>query len=643
MFIKPSALNLLNRFISGFSELQQQENDAKRNLLGKILTAAKELTTSTSLTDFMKKLHQQSNEVSAAYYETPPYIREKWASQFIQYQQADQELRDSLDYFKKMMKNPDEYNVLLVGAQFANITFDIGRPYITEEELGSYDYWKSQGLSLDEMKYLAWRLKAPMSDEAFVDLWYGYYEHDAMQKGLHGQANFRTKGSSGGGFVSPPKSIPQSGETTPSKGKRFFRKFSENSQKMGTVSGEGSNWGNKKKNKTGESASESGKVADNETGSGSPPKPAKNASESESTNTSRTPSSKTSETETTTTPKNSTTSKKKPNENESESPPKPAKNSSETEKNNTSRTPSSKTSESDTTKPSTNHTASKNKPNENESESPPKPAKNASESESTNTSRTPSSKTSESDTTTAPKNSTTSKNKNNQDEAPNEVNSWKPKASKNKDEGKPKDDSKPPESSQSDKPMENSNTNKPKEGSEGTEGTGEVKYKEGYYFEHLTGKVEKVTEWKGVSGGHNYEEFRKFFGANEKYSLQEVKKVEHSDIPGIYDLEYRMMVEIKDYTGKGTGKFRYIPKEDKPPYKKTIYDPNIISNDEIIRLGKEAMEEGINSKRVSQLKSQNNKQIIRGVSSNGLKFEGIKNIDTGEIENFYPVLKFGEN
>ncbi|WP_179283184.1 CdiA family toxin C-terminal domain-containing protein, partial [Paenibacillus taichungensis] len=176
-----------------------------------------------------------------------------------------------------------------------------------------------------------------------------------------------------------------------------------------------------------------------------------------------------------------------------------------------------------------------------------------------------------------------------------------------------------------------------------TEGTGDVKYKEGYYAEHLTGKVEKVTDWKGVSGGHNYDEFKKFFDENGKYSLVEVNKLEHPDIPGIYDLEYRMKVEIKDYKGKGTGEFKYIPKEDKPPLKKTIYDTNVISNEDIIRLGKEAMEEGIISQRLSQLKSQNNKQIIRGVSSNGLKFEGIKNIDTGEIENFYPVLKFGEN
>ena len=171
---------------------------------------------------------------------------------------------------------------------------------------------------------------------------------------------------------------------------------------------------------------------------------------------------------------------------------------------------------------------------------------------------------------------------------------------------------------------------------------GSLKYKEGYYVEHLTGEVIKCTDWKGVSGGHNYEEFKKFFDKNGKYRYKEIGRREHPDIPGIYDIEYRLKVEVKNYQGKGTGEYKVVPKEDKPPHKKTIYDPNVISNDDIVRLGKEAMEEGIKSQRVSQLKSQTNKQIIRGVSSNGLKFEGIKNIDTGEIENFYPVFKFGE-
>ncbi|WP_238799253.1 contractile injection system protein, VgrG/Pvc8 family [Paenibacillus sp. EKM211P] len=176
-----------------------------------------------------------------------------------------------------------------------------------------------------------------------------------------------------------------------------------------------------------------------------------------------------------------------------------------------------------------------------------------------------------------------------------------------------------------------------------TEGTGNLKYKEGYHIEHLTGEVEKCTDWKGVSGGHNYEEFKKFFDINGKYGYEEVGRTNHPDISGISDIEYRLKVEVKNYQGKRTGEYKVIPKEDKPPLKKTIYDPNVISSDDIVRLGKEAMEEGIKSQRVNQLKSQANKQIIRGVSSNGLKFEGIKNIDTGEIENFYPVLKFGEN
>jgi len=66
-------------------------------------------------------------------------------------------------------------------------------------------------------------------------------------------------------------------------------------------------------------------------------------------------------------------------------------------------------------------------------------------------------------TATPPKNSTTLKNKQNQDEPPNEVNSWKTTAPKNKDEGKPQADFKRLESSKSEKPKEGPNTNKSKD------------------------------------------------------------------------------------------------------------------------------------------------------------------------------------
>ncbi|QOS80366.1 hypothetical protein JNUCC31_05430 [Paenibacillus sp. JNUCC31] len=89
------------------------------------------------LTNVLIELQQQENEA-------------KWTKQ-----QADQDLRSSLEYFNKVMENPEEYNILFVGPHFANITFNIGRPHITVEELGSYDYWETQELSLEEKKFLS--------------------------------------------------------------------------------------------------------------------------------------------------------------------------------------------------------------------------------------------------------------------------------------------------------------------------------------------------------------------------------------------------------------------------------------------------------------------------------------------------------
>ncbi|PSA89736.1 TopI - like protein YobL [Bacillus atrophaeus] len=170
-------------------------------------------------------------------------------------------------------------------------------------------------------------------------------------------------------------------------------------------------------------------------------------------------------------------------------------------------------------------------------------------------------------------------------------------------------------------------------------GGGNLKYKEGYYIEHLTGEVTKCTKRHGVSGGHNYEEFKKYFHNSEQYKLEEVKKNEHPNIKGIYDIEYRLKIEVKDYRGQGTGKFKLEPKEGKDPLRKTIYDPSVISDEEIIKLGKEAMENGLLKNQVDELGYQDK---IRGTSSNGLKFEGFRNKETGEISNFYPVIEFSK-
>lgn len=53
------------------------------------------------------------------------------------------------------------------------------------------------------------------------------------------------------------------------------------------------------------------------------------------------------------------------------------------------------------------------------------------------------------------------------------------------------------------------------------------------------------------------------------------------------------------------------------------------------------MDDGIKSNRIRALDGQN-KETIQGTASNGLKFEGIRNVETGEIDNFWPVLEWSE-
>lgn len=180
------------------------------------------------------------------------------------------------------------------------------------------------------------------------------------------------------------------------------------------------------------------------------------------------------------------------------------------------------------------------------------------------------------------------------------------------------------------------------EGGSKTKDVSNFKYKEGYYVEHTTGPVKKFTERNGISGGHNYDEFEKYFNdTSNKYQLDEIGRKNHPDIDGIFDIEYKVKYEKMDYTGKnGTGQYKIIP--NGKPYKKTVYDPKIISNDEIIDLSKKAMDEGQKNNRIIQLTKQKKIKIQGQADYNGktLKFEGIKNLETGEIENAYPVLEW---
>ena len=69
---------------------------------------------------------------------------------------------------------------------------------------------------------------------------------------------------------------------------------------------------------------------------------------------------------------------------------------------------------------------------------------------------------------------------------------------------------------------------------------------------------------------------------------------------------------------------------------------NHTSDNEMIKLSKDAMKEAVKSGRCEKIGTQKKIKYKGQVSYKGkiLKFEGFKNMDTGEIENAHPVLEW---
>jgi len=97
---------------------------------------------------------------------------------------------------------------------------------------------------------------------------------------------------------------------------------------------------------------------------------------------------------------------------------------------------------------------------------------------------------------------------------------------------------------------------------------------------------------------------------------------------GIYEIQYQLP---KKGSNKGVswiipGEYRIV---DTP---KTVYDPKIYTDEEILHWGLEAMSEGISAGRI------NGRKII-GYARNGLMYWGWISKETGKITNFHPVLE----
>lgn len=126
---------------------------------------------------------------------------------------------------------------------------------------------------------------------------------------------------------------------------------------------------------------------------------------------------------------------------------------------------------------------------------------------------------------------------------------------------------------------------------------------------------------KGVVGGHNLESFEKIL-TDQGWNLDDVivSRTPHPTVTGVYEIEYRLPAldrELKVVPGQ----YKNIPQP------KTVYDSNLISNEQMIVWGKEAMENGVI-----------NGRLVIGYSSNGLRFTGYLD-DSGNITNFHPSFE----
>lgn len=143
------------------------------------------------------------------------------------------------------------------------------------------------------------------------------------------------------------------------------------------------------------------------------------------------------------------------------------------------------------------------------------------------------------------------------------------------------------------------------------------------FAKHLK-EVEKFTQRSAITGGHNLSEFNSYLARNNI----EINRLNtrSGSVEGISELTY----QIKKADGSGGWKTTQ--------FKKTLYDPSKLSDVDMIKYGKEAMDEGILSNRITIQTGSNT--IIKGESSNGIKFLGYRDPSTGKIKNFHPVINY---
>ena len=140
----------------------------------------------------------------------------------------------------------------------------------------------------------------------------------------------------------------------------------------------------------------------------------------------------------------------------------------------------------------------------------------------------------------------------------------------------------------------------------------------------------------GVNGAHNKINFYKTI--NDKFEPIFRKEgltfnvndciessTAHPKISGVEEIKYKLPAMNQNNTVN-----QGVYKKIKAP--KTVYDSSIISDEQMLQWGKEAMQNGIDNGNIRE------GRYISGTASNGLRFEGYIDSTTNTITNFHPIL-----
>ncbi|MGW1371917.1 DUF637 domain-containing protein, partial [Providencia hangzhouensis] len=132
--------------------------------------------------------------------------------------------------------------------------------------------------------------------------------------------------------------------------------------------------------------------------------------------------------------------------------------------------------------------------------------------------------------------------------------------------------------------------------------------------------MDKFTQRAGVSGAHNADAF---YGAVREKGLQIISETA-TGVKGITQIEYK--IPTKDAAGKLTGNYKGNGAE---PFKKTVYDPKVYTDQKILDLGQQAAANGYKDAIVKGLQSYNAK-------AGGVTFRVYLDPKTKGVSNFHP-------